>query len=50
MMIEQITCRISPVIAAFIIITCVMCTGGAFASFVTIPGAETGQVAGNTLN
>ena len=49
MKIEQITCRISPVIAAFIIITCVMCTGGAFASFITIPGAETGQGAGSTL-
>ena len=49
MHIERISCRISPVIAALIIITFVMCTGGAFASFVTIPGADTGPVTGNTL-
>ena len=36
-------------IAALIIITFVMCTGGVFASFVTIPGADTGLVAGSTL-
>jgi heat shock protein HslJ len=49
MYIERISCRISPVIAALIIITFVMCTGGVFASFVTMPGADTGLVAGSTL-
>lgn len=49
MHIERIPCRISPVVAGLIIITFVICTGGASASFVTIPGADTGLVAGNTL-
>ncbi|MEI7434154.1 MAG: META domain-containing protein [Methanomicrobiales archaeon] len=49
MQIKMTSYRILPVIAATIIIMCVVCTGGAFAAFITIPGAETGQVADSTL-
>jgi heat shock protein HslJ len=49
MHIEKISCRTSPAVAAIVIISFVICTGGVSASFVTIPGADTGLVAGNTL-
>jgi heat shock protein HslJ len=49
MKIEWIVYRKSPVIAALIIIACVVCTGGAFASFITPPVTETGRISDYSL-
>jgi heat shock protein HslJ len=44
MQIKRITYRRLPVIAAFMIFLCAVCTTGAFASFITIKGADTSQI------
>ncbi|MCX6699513.1 MAG: META domain-containing protein [Methanomicrobiales archaeon] len=49
MQIEKNVYQRSLAIAAFLFITCVMCTGGAFASFILVPGAGIAQATDNSL-
>jgi len=49
MQIEKKVYQRSLAIAAFLFITCVMCTGGAFASFILVPGAGIAQATESSL-
>ncbi len=49
MQIEKKVYQRSLAIAAFLFVTCVICTGGAFASFISVPGVGIAQVTDSSL-
>ena len=49
MQIEMTVYQRSMAIAAFLFITCIICTGGAFASFILVPGDGIAQVTDSSL-